>query len=160
MPNSCYNQILFSGEESNVKKVKALFIEMSKKEAESNHGQIPDFIKHIQDGFFCDIDAYELDDQISYNTRWTPNTDNVVLIAKHYGVGFEHLFQELGDNIYGKAIFDVEDDEATIFTLDNSDFSQFEYLDEKDVYLFRGEEFESDYDILDTLFKEKFNQSY
>jgi hypothetical protein len=160
MANWCNNQIYFTGEESKVKEVKALFIEMQKTGIKTNQGQIPFFIKEVVQDWFFDIYANQDDDQISYSTKWSANTEDCILIAKHYGLNFELNYQEAGNNIYGKSVYTAGNDEAANYDLSNDYFEMYEFDEDNDIYKYEGEEYECEDDILEILFEKEFNFSY
>jgi hypothetical protein len=160
MANWCNNQIYFTGEESKVKEVKSLFIEMQKLCNQTNEGQKPFFIKEVVKDYFFDIYAYDDDDeQISFSTKWDANTEDCILIAKHYGLNFELNYQEPSNNIYGKAIY-TAGKEAMNYNLSDKYFDMYEFDDENDIYKYEGEEYECEEDILEKLFNLEFNKDY
>lgn len=156
MPNWCYNQIRFTGDESNVKKAIELFSQMEKLENETHEGQKPEFSK-LDDCFFS-IDVS--DDLISFESRWTPNVNSCVEIAKKFDLNFEYTYDECGNMIFGKAIYTAGNEEAEELDLCDSDFDLFEYDEENDVYYFEGETYESDNDIKIEIWEEKFDSIY
>lgn len=160
MANWAQNQIYFTGEESKVKEVTALFIAMQKECERTNEGQKPFFIPEIVQDWFFNIQAYEGDDQISFETKWSSNVEDCVLVAKHYGLSFTLNYQECGCNLYGKAIYTAGNDEAKIYDLSNEYFDLYEFNEEADCYVFEGENYECEDDILETLFEREFNISY
>ena len=159
MPNWCSNQLYFSGAEEKVMEARTLFNEMMLNSEKTNEGQKPDFIGEMKEGYFFDIYAYlEDDEQISYETRWTPNTADVVVIADHFGLGFELTYQELGNCVFGKAIY--KDGELTELDLLENDTNKITYREVSDKYFYKNDEYESDIEPLEMLFEEKFGQPY
>ena len=159
MANWAQNWVEFSGEETNMQKVKELFKAMEIKGKESNEGQIPSFMDEPKQDYFFEIYADDTD-TVSYETKWNPNVEDLVTIANHFNLNFIVTYQETSNNIFGKAIFTAGNAEAKLYDLDNDDFKLFSFDEEGDIYTYEGEEFESDHEILETILEKKFNQSY
>ena len=83
MANWCANQLYFTGNEAAVKEVKELFIQMMNKEAETKEGQKPEFIKEVEEDYFFNTQAFTEDDQISFETKWSPNIQDVLKTSKN-----------------------------------------------------------------------------
>ncbi len=160
MANWAQNQIYFTGEEAKVKEVTAMFIEMQETEFRTKQGQKPHFINEVEQDYFFDIQAYEGDDQISFSTKWSPNIEDCILVAKHYGLNFTLNYQEPSNNIYGKAIFTADNEEAKIYDLSDDFFKMYEFDIDADIYIYEGEEYECEDDILEILFEKEHNFSY
>jgi hypothetical protein len=159
MANWCTNWVIFSGEETQIKKANAMFKTMQEKEKETNEGQIPSFMAEPKEGFFFEI--YEDESEIiSYSTKWSPNINDLIEIANHFKLGFEVLYEEIGNQIFGKAIFTAGNSEAKKYDLASEDFEECQYDEDADIYKYNGEEYESDSEILQTIFQKKFNFSY
>lgn len=159
MANWCQHWLSFQGEESKIKEVVAMFQAMEQKGKETNEGQKPDFIQEVKQDYFFDIYTDE-SEIVSYNTKWSPNLEDIIEIANHLDLNFECTYQELGENIFGKAVFTAGNSEAKIYDLESSDFDLYSFNQDKDIYSYQGEESESEEDILMQIFKEKFNQDY
>lgn len=89
---------------------------------------------------------------IYYDTKWVPNTDILVQLADQFGVGFVHMYSEFAMGIFGEANYGQGI--LTDARLDHEDFSRFEY-DESGVYLFEGQSYETDMEILELLLERK-----
>lgn len=158
MPNWCYNQVDFSGAEKDLKKVTTLFLAMSAREGEEGQGQKPDFLgdEEPEDSYFFDINADEFEDgydthSITYNTKWVPNLNDVLRIANHFNVDFEHQYEELGMQLYGK--YRYQDKVLNHKCLEDADLSRFDWSG--DEVLFDGEPCESEAEQLETLLESK-----
>ena len=160
MANWCYNQITFSGDESKVKEITQLFIDMNNESEKIGLGTLPKFITEVEDSHFFDIYADESSDIISYLTKWAPNLSECTKIANHYGVGFELLFSESGMCIFGKAILVAGHSQATILELTEKDQEQIVYDEESNAYIYNGESYECEEEALELLFKHSYNQNY
>ncbi len=154
MANWCSNTVVFEGEPEAIEQIQQLFKSMAEKQQEENCGQLPDFVEDSNGGYFFDI--YQDDDVtgiFQYETKWSPNIEVVQAIAEHYNVSFTQDYEEMGNCICGRAIF--SDKLLTDIYLDEEEFEQYEFDEETDTYHFEGEEYESDYEILETLLERK-----
>lgn len=154
MANWCSNTVVFEGKPEAIEQIQQLFKSMAEKQQEENCGQLPGFVEDSNGGYFFDI--YQEDDVtgiFQYETKWSPNIEIVKAIAEHYKVNFTQDYEELGNCVYGKAIF--SDKLLTDIYLDNEEFEQYGFDEETDTYHFEGEEYESDYEILETLLERK-----
>lgn len=70
-----------------------------------------------------------------------------------YKVNFVQDYEEMGNLIYGRATY--RDGILSDIFLDDDDFEIYEQDEETDLYHFEGEEYESDYEILETLLERK-----
>src|SRR5690606_6526729 len=74
-------------------------------------------------------------------------------IAERYKVNFTQDFEELGNPVFGKALFYNET--LTIAKLEHEDFEKYEYDQEQDIYYFESKEYNIEYDILEILLERK-----
>lgn len=120
---------------------------------ETDYGQLPDFID-TETGYFFDI-YFEEDDpgEFHYETRWVPNTDNLLRIAQHFKVSFVQEYEATGCQVYGRATYENGMLDDTF--LNNEDFDAYLYDDETGDYYFEGDTYESDVQILETLLERK-----
>jgi hypothetical protein len=153
MANWCYNKVNFEGGITIIKELQNLFEALTRKEEKEKCGQLPEFIKS-KDGYLFSI-RWE-DDALYYETRWSPNTEIIQRVADKFGVGFTHFYEELGCLIYGEAIY--QNKMLTDIFLDVEDFDKYEELEEDGTWLFEGESFESDCEILEILLERKKEQ--
>ncbi|PZP42061.1 MAG: hypothetical protein DI598_17385 [Pseudopedobacter saltans] len=154
MSNWCSNTVVFEGEHEAIEQIQQLFKSMAEKQQEENCGQLPDFVEDSNGGYFFDI--YQDDDVtgiFQYETKWSPNIEVVQAIAEHYNVSFTQDYEEMGNCVYGRATF--ADKLLTDIYLDDEEFEQYEFDEKTDTYHFEGEEYESDYEILETLLERK-----
>ncbi|MCH5684610.1 hypothetical protein LWM68_10240 [Niabella sp. W65] len=112
---------------------------------------MPPFIEEDKDWFFAI--RWEAEDTLYYETKWLPNTEAVKQIAEHFKVDFSYEYEELGCLVYGKAIF--ENGNLTETCLDSQDFDSYELEEETDTYHFEGKEYDSEWEILETLLERK-----
>jgi len=151
MANWCSNVVWFETNETTLKKIKELFLQMREKENETNCGQLPTFITEDKDWFFniC----WEDEDVLYYETRWSPNIEVVQKIAEHFGVSFTMEYEETGCLVYGRASY--TDGMLTDVYLENGDFGKYHFNEDTDTYHFEGETYESDCKILEILLERK-----
>jgi hypothetical protein len=150
MPNWCSNVVMFEGKPATIANIRKLFSRMAKKQQQQNCGQLPPFIKTEQDWFF---DIRWENEVLYYETRWAPNTEVLVEIARRYCTGFTHEYEESGNLIFGRAVY--RQGVLTDTALDNEDFDLYQYDEVKDSYLFEGSDYLSDTEILETLLERK-----
>ncbi len=161
MANWCNNYLTFSGAESDLKKVTELFKKMNDLEQETGEGQAPDFIKEVTDGYFFSI--YQNSDDLGvfqYETKWSPNTAEVVKIAEHFNLSFILEYEEFGNDVFGKSKYNAQTKKLIENDLTNADFAEIEFDFDNDIYKFRGEEDETDRNFLETLYFERYNETY
>lgn len=153
MANYCSNTVAFEGNTEAIEMVTKLFRLMAEKQQRENKGQIPDFVT-AEGGYFLDLYWNEGDDGIfQYETRWAPNTEVVIQIAKYYKVNFMLDYEEMGNGVYGKTT--LKDGILTDIYLEDEDFETYQYDEEEDTYHFEGEAYEGDWEILETLLERK-----
>ena len=154
MANWCSNTIVFEGNPEAITQIQQLFQTMKEKEEQTERGQLPDFITDENGGYFFNIYWNEGDiGMFQYETKWSPNIEVVQAIAEYYHVNFVQDYEEMGNLIYGRAIF--SDKLLTDIYLEDEDFDRYQFNEETDTYHFEDEEHESNYEILETLLKRK-----
>lgn len=154
MANWCSNTVVFEGKPEAIEQIQQLFKSMADKQQEKNCGQLPDFVEDSNGGYFFDI--YQDDDVtgiFQYETKWSPNIEVIQAIAEHYNVNFTQDYEELSNGVCGRAIF--SDKLLTDIYLEFEDFDKYEFNEETDSYHFEGKDYESDYEILETLLERK-----
>lgn len=151
MPNWCNNTVVFDGNENAIEQIQQVFRTMAEKEEQDNCGQLPDFIP-LCDGHFFDL--YENDTEVfNYQTKWSSNVEVLQKIAEHFKVGFIMDYEEIGNLIYGRAMY--ENGVLRDIYLEDEDFEQYKYNEENDCYHFEDKDYESDSEILETLLERK-----
>ena len=153
MANWCSNSVAFEGNETALEQVKLEFVKMQLRENEENCGQLPKFVSDKNRGYFFDILLEDGDCIFNYQTRWSPNTEILLQIAEYFKVDFIHNYEEIGNQIYGVAVY--SNNELSEIYLEEEDFEQYKYNEETDTYSFEEENYESDYEILEILLKRK-----
>ena len=158
MPNWCSNYVSFEGSEENIRKVDEIFEKMI--QSNSPEGKKPDFQEEVLEGYYFDISKQD-SGLYSYETRWGPNILDLELIGRHCGVSFISEFEELGNWVFGKAKFDVnQTDGLRIMELDHNDTSDILFDEEDDSFVYKDQKSESDREILEQIFRDKFDEYY
>ncbi len=131
MPNWCCNTVEFYADKAVTGKIEMLINGLAKKEKETAHGQLPDFVK-AEKGWMFEI-AFE-EGVLYYQTRWSPNHEIIKQIADHFKCGFFYNYDEPGCCIYGELRY--EDGVLKERCLDSEDYNLFELMEENDTYVF------------------------
>lgn len=154
MANWCNNTVVFEGTDEAIEQITRLFKTMAEKEQKENCGQLPEFVQDTNGDYFFSISQdNECVGVFQYETKWSPNTEVVKQIAEHFKVDFTHEYEELGCLVYGQATF--ENGTLTETCLDSQDFDNYELDEETDTYHFEGKEYDSEWEILETLLERK-----
>ncbi|MDN4028932.1 hypothetical protein [Chryseobacterium gambrini] len=154
MANWCMNTVAFEGSPEALEQIQQLFKTMAEKERKEDCGQLPDFVSDDTGGYFFAVCQNESETGIfQYETKWSPNIEAVQQIAAYYKVNSVQDYEEMGSGVYGQAVF--EDNILTDTFLESADFEAYQFDEEADSYLFEGETYESEYEILETLLERK-----
>jgi hypothetical protein len=102
MANYVSNSVLFIGDAAKVAEVHELFLQIEKKQDETNRYHLPDFATGDR-GHMLDIETNA--EWINYETRWMPNLELLQEVARHYGLNFIARYEEATNWIYGEAVF-------------------------------------------------------
>ena len=159
MANWCNSYLTFTGEEDQVKKVTELFKTMSNLESTTNEGQVPEFITEVEDDYFFGIYESELG-VFQYETKWSPNMAEVVKISDYFNLSFVLEYEECGNDIFGKSIYNHETKKLTVKNLQPEDFEEVQYDCDGDYYIFRDQQDETDRNFLEDLYFERYNENY
>jgi hypothetical protein len=150
MPNWCYNMVEFDAKPAELVKIQALFLDLAHKQMQTGHAHSPDFIAE-PDGYFFDI-RWE-DEILYYETKWAPNVVDIQKIAEYYGVGYIYTYDERSMYVYGEARY-IEGIFSEV-ALEQEDFEKIEPSETYDWYLFEGEQWHSEEEILELLLERK-----
>jgi hypothetical protein len=151
MPNWCYNHVTFSGDKENLNALNKALTNAEKAEQEEKQAQKIHSLDEVKEGYFFDIYHEQHDDHITlqYETRWSPNQEDLALLCKEYKVSAEHEYSESGMQIYGTATYDASG-EYTDEQVSQEFLDLIEYDDESGMYLYEGEYWESEDDLIET----------
>ena len=159
MANWCSNTVVFEGNPETIEQIKWLFQTMATKEQQEQKGQLPDFVNQYNGGYFFDLYFDNEETAVfQYQTKWSPNIEIVQEIAERYKVDFVQDYEEMGNLIYGQARY-YKGILQDIY-LEDEDFEQYEYDEETDNYLFEGETYNNDTEILEMLLERKINNNH
>lgn len=150
MANWCINRVEFVGEHNQFEYLQLLFEAMAAKGIRENRGQLPAFLKN-DSGFFFQTEW--IDGILYYQTKWSPNTATLVKVSDYFGADFIHSYSETGNLICGEASY--KNGVLTDISLDSTDFDQYQFDDELEIYLFEGEEYGDSDEILEILLERK-----
>lgn len=150
MANWCYNVVTFENNPNVLEQLKQLFESLAEKEKKEEQGQLPDFILNSKRYMFS---INWQDETASYETKWSPNIEEMKQIADHFKIGFNYYYEELGCLLYGVARY--ENAVLSNSFLESSDFGLFEENEGDGIWTFEGQKFESEYDILEILLERR-----
>ena len=159
MPNWCYNSVIFSGDKENLNALAeaikdAVQKEMSEKKAQKIHN-----LDEVVEGYFFDIYHEVHSDKIKmlYESKWSPNIDDVAEICKEYKVSAMHDYSEPGCQVYGTVVYE-KSGEYTEEQIHQEFLDLIEYDDESGMYVYEGAYWDSEDDLIETeypIWKEK-----
>lgn len=156
MANWCDNYLTFEGEQDNVNKVLELFAELREEQTKNGDGVLPKEMNpdEYENRYFFSI--YVGDDYVMIESKWFAPNEELKWIAENYRVEITNWVLEIGCEIYGRIKYfpngDVEEELLT-----DEDFDEFEYDEDLDVYIFEGEDWESESDVLEILWQRRYN---
>ena len=158
MPNWCSNCLELQGSPENIKDVEKVFHNMVNKEQATGDGQLPDWSNLKQDWFFnIYSDDFKQEQHesfvVQYETRWAPNVEIVIEIAKKHNLTFVLEYEESGNLIYGRYVYDGK--ELKDFYLSDEEHDLYEWDENYEVCTFEGEEWESDTEIKEIILERK-----
>jgi hypothetical protein len=146
MPNWCNNNVIFSGE--NVDKVDEMFAKIIEEQQANDLGMRPDweackkndalYMFYIEKN---DIGSYR------FQSKWAPAMNTIYLIGRRFKIAFEMDWDEPGMGLYGKMIFDPSMPDVVMMA--DASNTNFRYDNEKERYIYNGEEYESEYEFID-----------
>jgi hypothetical protein len=154
MPNWCANYTTFKGSKENIEALnnainKAIERETAEKQAQKIHSS------ELQDGYFFDIYSNGIEHgelSISYETRWSPNLDDLSILCKEFEVDAETEFDEGGCDVHGTA--NVYSDGTYVDEyVEQAFLDLIEYDMDTDLYSFNGKEYEIKQEIIDFEYK-------
>ena len=146
MANWCSNHVTFSGD--NVDKVDEMFTKLMEEQADKGFGVRPDWEACEKHSALYMFDIDKIDDgSYSFNTKWSPALNTIFLIGRRFKVAFEMEWDECGMGLYGKMIFNP--DMPDVAMIADASGTNFRFDEEKSMYIYKDEEYESEYDFMD-----------
>jgi len=105
----------------------------------------------VTEGYFFDIYYERLENEIyfQYETRWSPNIDDVAQLCKEFEVCAHHEYTEPGCQIYGTAMSD-ENGCYSVNQIEEEFLDLIEYDIERDMYVYEGEYWDSEMELIET----------
>lgn len=149
MPNWCNNVATFSGEKENLDNLFNAIRAAIRKEEETREGQ-KIHSSEIKEGYFFDM--YFDGDTLYYETRWSPNVEDVAELCKEFSVSADVEFSEPGCQIHGVG-YCYEDGTYMTEYVNQRFLEKIEYDMDKNVYLYNENEYESEDLIIETHYK-------
>jgi len=135
MPNWCYNTITFSGRYKN-------FAKQLEKHNYENFGF--EFVK----GGRCIFSLNKIEDGMySFESKWISPLEELCERAKKGRFSFEIDYEELGNQIYGRAYYNGANNEFTDYCLQDDVFDRIEWDD--DICKIDGEIAENECEFLE-----------
>lgn len=155
MANWCSNYLTFEGEQENVNKVIELFVELSEEQSKHGNGVLPKEMNpdEYKNKYFFSI--YVSDDYVMFDSKWVAPNEELKWMAEKYDVEITNWVEEVGCEYYGRVKY-FPDGDAEEELLTDEDFEEFHYDEDLDMYIFEGDEWESEINILETLWYRRY----
>jgi hypothetical protein len=150
MANWCNNYLILSGTAAAIEDSVKIFTKIEEEQNRTGKYYLPEFVT-AESSNMTDIIVAE--NTINYQTRWVPNLEALVQIAKHTGVDFASQYDELQMGIIGEATY-----QNGIFSnirLDGNDLQQYHYDMDTATYRYNGENYEDEWSVLMKLLENK-----
>ena len=146
MPNWCSNHVTFSGE--NVDKADKLFKTLMQEQSVSGLGIRPPWKGCDKHGlrYMFEI-QHSGDSTYQFESKWSPTLATMFLIGRRFKVAFEISWEEMGNGLYGSATYDPS--MPDVMMVRDASSTNFRWDDDKEVYIYNGEEYESVYDFME-----------
>jgi hypothetical protein len=149
MPNWCFNHVTFSGDKEKLNALNEALTNAEKLERETRESQKIHSLGEVVEGYFFDIYFERYDDHITlqYETKWSPNIEDLALLCKECKVSAEHEYSEPGFQIYGTTTYDASG-EYTDEQIEQEFLDLIEYNDESGMYLYNNEYWDSESELI------------
>jgi hypothetical protein len=96
--------------------------------------------------YMFDIDKHDVG-SYQFNSKWSPALSTIFFIGRRFKVGFEISWEEMGNCLYGSATFDPS--MPDIMMIRDASSTHFRFDEDKDMYIYKDEEYESIYDFME-----------
>ena len=150
MANWCFNTVRFTGEPEQLKKVTLLFLNLQVTQIIDEKGQLPDFVKGNTGHLF---DLKMENGELDFCTKWTPNPEVMAQVADYFQLDFTQDYSETANGIYGQFVY--KKGVLRDICLEIEDFARYSYDEDKESYLFEGDYYEDDSEILQILLERR-----
>lgn len=146
MANWCSNIVTFSGD--NVDKVDELFAKLMEEQDNTGFGVRPDWdaCEKYDAWYMFHIEKRDTGDY-QFETKWSPALNTMFLIGRRLKIAFVVEWNECGMGLYGKLAFDPSMPDVAMIS--DASGTNFRFDDDKSMYIYNGEEYESEYDFMD-----------
>lgn len=152
MANWCYCWVNFQG---GVDGIKAEIKAAIDREAETGNGQMFGDVEAVDGYFFETAISWEGESEVSITceTKWEPNLGSIAATCKRFNVTAEVEYEELGNEILGKAIVQA-DGTFKRFDVPQEVFDRIEYKEDEDLYVdtLTGTANECQQDLIDIIY--------
>lgn len=145
MANWCSNLII-----TDDPKIIKVFTRLQKKEAEEQCGQT---YKYFNDDRYL-FNIYADNQVIICETKWSPPVNTIYNLGFKFKSNIQCDYYEPGNLVYG--ICGYHNGEVYDLFLTQDDWNLYTYDETVDKYFYEDEFYESDIEILETIFKKKF----
>jgi hypothetical protein len=118
MPNWCWNNVEFTGEQKNVENLCKLLEKTVDMQEKTGMGQLLFGLDGSIDGYMfdiCNIDSDEGWVSLAFQSRWSPIPNDIVRIAELFNLQFTYDYEESGMGLFGKYTFEIIDGEGTLY---------------------------------------------
>ena len=118
MPNWCWNNVEFTGEQKNVENLYKLFEKTIYMQEKTGYGQLLFGLDGSIDGYMFEISNLDQGDNyltLSFSSRWAPIPNDIVRIAELFDLQFTYSYDEPGMDLYGKYTFEISDGEKSLY---------------------------------------------
>ena len=160
MANHCYSYVEYRGADAPL--VYDMFKKLETINREEGMGALPDIevieIKYAK--YFFDIDILGHDEgyvHVRFWTKWAPPVEELIEVAKQFQGFWDIQVEELAMWIYGKVTIDNKGNYTEIW-LQEDVFKAVEETDDCQ-WTYKGEVYESDYDIYEMELEKLLNSS-
>lgn len=156
MANWCNNYLTFEGEQENVNKVIELFKELREEQSKHGDGVLPKKMNpdEYENRYFFSI--YVGDEDVMFESKWVAPNEELKWMAEKYDVEITNWVEEVGCEYYGRVKYFPDGDmQEQLLTV--RDFEKFHFDEDLDMYIFEGDEWESESDVLEILWNRRYS---
>jgi hypothetical protein len=139
MPNWCWNNVEFTGEEKNLENLSKLLDKTIEMQEKTGQGQLLFGLESSIDGYMFNISNIDSGEgwlKLSFDSRWAPIPNEIIRIAELFNLQFVCDYEEGGMSLYGKYTFEYEDveNEGVLYeqSATEEDIDSCRYKDEAD----------------------------
>lgn len=157
MANWCSNSVTLFGDENKIKQVMDE-VKLLEKKGNENHCGVTAIDENVEDRFMFEICTFN-EDGFDFESKWSPAFNSLRFFAMKYGITITNRYHEPGNLVYGEWQCDGDGNETDVW-LERDEYRKVEYIDEKGVYSFNGEESDYDGDFLEEILDKKLHDAW